>query len=87
MWGLSIPINLHTVLFAVMAPILLIAFLARQPTVALIVAALLVAVLICRRAVRRRRQIAELQTAERYERHMAELHADAVEQRLRKWDR
>lgn len=87
MWGLSIPINLHTMLFAVMAPLLLLTFLVQQPALALILAALLAAVLLRRRAVRRRRQIAELQAAERYERHVAELHADAIEQRLRRWER
>lgn len=87
MWGFSIPINLYTLLLVVMAPVVLLMLLSQQPTLALILGALVVAVLARRRAVRRRLEIAEAQAMERYECRMAELHADAVERRLRGWDR
>lgn len=87
MWGFSIPINLFTVLFAVMAPLVFLMILAQQPTLALVLGALVVAVGARRRTVRRRREAAEVAAVERRDRHLAELHAEALERRLRNRDR
>lgn len=84
MWGFSIPINLYTLLFAIMGPLVLLMLLVQHPTIALILGALVVALVARRRAVRRSRAAEQAEAIDQHERNLAELQAEAIERRLMK---
>lgn len=89
MWGISIPINLFTVLLAIAAPFVFLMILVQQPGLVLILGAPVVALAAWRRSVRRRWAAEEAEAFDQYERHRAEIQADAIARRLqpqRPWE-
>ena len=84
MWSISFPINLYTVMIAILAPFLLLMVIVEQPFVALLVGGPIVALVAWRRAARRRRLAAEANAIAQHERHLAELQAEAIARRLQR---
>jgi hypothetical protein len=82
-WGISIPINIFTVLVAIASPFLLLMLVAQQPAIALMIGAPIIGLIAWRRSARHRQLQREADIIDQRERHLAELQADAIARRLK----
>ncbi|PVZ04551.1 hypothetical protein [Actinomycetospora cinnamomea] len=81
MWGISIPINLFTVLAVLFAPLFFLLLVAKAPWVGLLFVAVVVAVIARRRVVRRRQAEAEEAALDAERRAWAKAQADEFARR------